>query len=67
MRQLVRVPLALTSMVALRAAQTCSRPAPVALPVLEGQTQSPGAPLVLSPNEPAAQRCRVHDLRATDR
>ena len=60
MRHVVRVPLALASVVALLAAQACSRPAPAALPALEGQTQSPGAPLVLSPNERAAADSTKH-------
>ena len=60
MRHAVRVPLALTSVVALLGVQSCSRPAPAALPVLEPQAQAPGAPLVLSPNERAAADATKH-------
>ena len=60
MRHAVRVPLALTSVVALRGVQSCSRPAPAALPVLEPLAQAPGAPLVLSPNERAAADATKH-------
>lgn len=60
MRQLLRVAIALGSGVALAAAQSCSRPTPAALPILEGQTQSPGASRVLSPSERAAADSTKH-------
>lgn len=52
MDRLIQGPLVLSSAVVLLVAQACARPAPTALPVMEGiQAQSPRAPRVLSPNE----------------